>query len=181
MIKKIFVFLMAFASFGCVEIEPDRAEIMQKRAVVKKAVPVEINLEPLDAQKKNLEALFTNTYVSPKYVLKKNPFVSVVEEYRLALDEDDSLSPILKYPFKEFKLVGVLTGEVGNIAVLSLGEESFYLRTGDSFSTSKSTIVLIGQDFIKVRDTSKDIFGKTVTEVKDVKLEQVVELSKEKS
>lgn len=179
--KKLIFLLASVALLGCTDI--DREELMKNRAEVKPAKPLEVNFERLEKQKGELIELFSTVYVAPEYTFSKDPFTSVVDEYRQAQEaEAETLNPILIPEFDEFKLVGILTGEIGNIAVLAVADESFYLKTGDAYSANRSTIIFIGQDFIKVRDTSKDIFGNTKTEIKDIKLDHLkADSSKEKT
>ncbi len=179
--KKLILLLPAFLLFGCTEV--DRDELMKNRAEVKPVKPIEVNFERLEKQKSELIELFSTVYVAPDYTFAKDPFTSVVDIYRQTqAEEEATLNPMLVHKLDEFKLVGILTGDIGNIAVLAVGDDSFYLKTGDVFSASRSTIIFIGQDFIKIRDNSKDIFGNTKTEIKDIKLDYLKDdSSKEKT
>ncbi|QAR32379.1 hypothetical protein EP073_02880 [Geovibrio thiophilus] len=179
--KKLTLLFTAVFLFGCTEI--DREELMKNRAEVKPVKPIEVNFERLEKQKEELIELFSTVYVAPEYAFTKDPFTSVVDIYKLAqAEEEATLNPVLIHKFDEFKLVGILTGEIGNIAVLAVADDSFYLKTGDVFSANRSTIIFIGQDLIKVRDNSKDIFGNTKTEIKDIKLDYLKDdSSKEKT
>ncbi|MGE4496738.1 MAG: hypothetical protein AB7E48_02580 [Deferribacterales bacterium] len=180
MIKALSV-LSVLLLFGCTEI--DREALMKERAEEKSVKPIEVNFEKLEKQKAELIELFSTEYVPPSYTFVKDPFISVVDEYRQAQEEEaETLNPILVPAFDEFKLVGILTGEIGNIAVLAVADASFYLKAGDIFSANRSTIIFIGQDYIKVRDNSKDIFGNIKTEIKDIKLDHLKDdSSKEKT
>jgi Tfp pilus assembly protein PilP len=170
---RIFVFCLAAALLtGCFDI--DREKLMKNRAEVKPAKPLEVNFERLERQKEDLIKLFSTVYVPFGYESAKNPFISVVDEYKQAKDlEKETVNPLFIPSADEFRLAGILNGEIGNIAVLAVGGDNYYLKTGDSFSESRSTIIFIGGDYIKVRDTSADIFGNKKTEIKEIKIDQL--------
>ena len=178
--RKIALAVLLLSVSGCFQV--DKNDLMKDRTVEKPGKPIEVNFEKLEAQRAALVDMFNIEYKAPDYAFKKDPFGSVVDEYRLLQEELlATTNPVFVYPFNEFKLVGILSGDVGNIAVLSAGTESFYLRSGEMFSENRSSILFIGKDFIKVRDNRKDIFGNTITEMKEIKLDDFKDTSKEKT
>jgi type IV pilus assembly protein PilP len=174
------VFSLMFLLFGCFEI--NREEIMKGRAEVKEAKPLEVSFAQLERQKSDLLALFNNNYVPLSYDYVKNPFFSIVEEYTLAQQQEkETTNPLYTVPLDEIKLAGILSGVVGNIAVVEVAGDTYYLKTGDSMGETRSTILFIGDEYIKVRDTSEDIFGNKHTEVKELKIDRFNEDKKEKA
>lgn len=164
-----FLFTLVIAA-GCTDL--DREELMSARAVEKPAKPLEVNFERLEAQKELLVELFSTEYVPLDYNFNRSPFASVVEAYRSAEAEFMlTENPIFIPKFDEFALSGILTGEVGSIAVLSVGSDSYYLKTGDAYSSSRSTILFIGADYIKIRSAGRDVFGNAKTEIKDIRID----------
>lgn len=145
---------------------------MSERAVEKEVNPLQVDFEILNAQKDLLNELFSVEHKPLEYKFDRSPFTSIVDTHKSAEAENlKTENPIFTHKFEDFMLAGILSGDLGNIAVLSTEKDSYYLKTGDSFSANRTTVLFIGSDYIKVRNTNKDIFGKMKTEIKDIKLE----------
>ena len=169
--RKIFSLAFIFAvAVGCTELNGE--ELMRGRATERPVSPMQLDFERLEAQKLYLTELFSTEYVSLDYKFERSPFVSVVEAHREAETENlKTANPIFLPKFEEFSLSGILSGDVGNIAVFNAGNDSYYLKTGDSYSSSRSKVLFIGSNYVKVRSSGKDVFGNTKTEIKDIKID----------
>ncbi|WP_022851002.1 hypothetical protein [Limisalsivibrio acetivorans] len=180
MMRIISVLAALMVVVSCVDI--DRDEIMRQRAKEKPAKPIEVNKQKLLDQEKELIQLFSINYVQPDYEFEKDPFYSVVEEYKQSRElEEETSNPLLLASVDEIKIRGILTGEVGNIAVASLGKDTYYLRAGDEMGLNRSRILFIGSDFIRLRDVTEDIFGNKKTEVREIQLDPYQEKEDEEN
>jgi len=168
--KNIFLAVLSFVILvGC---GVDRDKMLEGREREKKAVVLmTVDFKKLEAQKVRIDDLFNIKYKRFVYTAGKSPFHSIIQDYK---DEQEkaklSSNPLLNVPIDEIRLTGVLSGKVGNIAVVTVTGSTYYLKVGDEIGVNRSKVLLVGSDFVRIREVSEDIFGNTRTNLREMKL-----------
>lgn len=169
-VKKMALLLLIFFIFGCDQLIPKID--FEKRGAKGKIKPIEVDSAAIVSQGEELKKLFEREYKPLNYKNKKNPFVSVIDVYKESLlssvsGGDNSLESV---ELDQIKLTGTLSGEVGNVAVVQVGQQVFYVREGDKIGKNSGVIINIATDVMKVRQVESDIFGNIRTVIKEIKL-----------
>ena len=156
----------------------DREDVLRDRAKVKEPKPIQVNFEKLNEQEIRLKELFTIRYKPLKYTMDRSPFNSLIDEANKSMElAEETSNPLLNIPVSSIKITGVLTGKVGNIAVITAGGNIYYVKVGDVIGQSRATVLYIGQDYIRLRVISRDIFGNKKAEIREIR---VSDMDKEK-
>lgn len=169
-VKKVVLLLLILFIFGCDQLIPKID--FEKRGKKGKIKPIELDSSAIVAQSEELKKLFESQYKPLNYENKKNPFVSVIDIYKenlltSASGGDNSLESV---ELDQIKLTATLNSEVGNVAVVQVGEQVFYVREGDKIGKNGGVIINITSDAMKVRQIETDIFGNVRTVIKEINL-----------
>ncbi|MBZ4672565.1 MAG: hypothetical protein JG762_795 [Deferribacteraceae bacterium] len=169
-VKRIILLLLIVFVFGCDQLIPKID--FDKRGAKSKIKPIEVDSTAIVAQGDELKKLFESQYRPLDYKNKKNPFVSVIDVYKENLSSNASGgdNPLESVELDQIKLTGSLSGEVGNVAVVQVGQQVFYVKEGDKIGKNSGVIINITTDTMKVRQVESDIFGNIRTVIKEIKL-----------
>jgi Tfp pilus assembly protein PilP len=169
-VKSVIVFLVVLLIIGCDYIIPDVD--FKKRQSGKKIKPVEVNTDAIVAQGEQLKTLFETQYKPLEYNNKKNPFVSVIDVYKENLAGGASVgdNPLENVELEQIRLTGSLSGEVGNVGVVQVGDQVFYVKEGDKIGKNSGVIIGITPNEMKIRQVETDIFGNIRTVIKEIKI-----------
>ncbi|MCL6584487.1 MAG: pilus assembly protein PilP [bacterium] len=81
------------------------------------------------------------------------------------------LSPLLTYDLSELKLVGIVWGGLGRVAVIETPDGKCYLvKQGEEIGKLKGRVVEIGNDRLSIQTTVTDYLGRKKTEETTVRL-----------
>lgn len=162
--KRVALLVILAFLFGCNE-EPPKQEI---KPVVKKDNPVKVDVQELLKQEDELKELFRQKGEPLKYKPKKDPFRSVVEVYKENLANQFNENPLRSASLDQIKLVGVLNSKVGNVGVVEISGQTFYVKVGDKIGLNDGVIIDISDKNLRIRQMEKDIFGHVRAVIKDV-------------
>lgn len=100
----------------------------------------------------------------------RDPFESpLVLESKL--EQATPASPLLKFSVSEFKLVGIVWGDLGKIAIVEAPDGKCYsLKPGEEIGKSKGKITEIGKDSVTVKNPMTDYAGRTTEKEVNLKL-----------
>ncbi|MGA1846845.1 pilus assembly protein PilP [Deferribacter abyssi] len=164
------VTLIIFVSVGCnstdIEFKPQRKPVKVKQE------KFEIDNETLTKQEERLKEVFSKNYKPLKYEAARDPFLSVVELYKDSKDIDNQGNPLFKVSLDQIKLVGILKSTFGNIGVLDIRGNNYYVKVGDEIGVNRGKIISVSENMIVVRQTERDIFGNIRTDIKEIYLTQ---------
>ncbi|MEW5802757.1 MAG: pilus assembly protein PilP [bacterium] len=100
----------------------------------------------------------------------RDPFKSPFSAELLKTPQAPSL-PIYNYSLSEFKLVGIIWGELGRVAVVEAPDRKCYLvKKGERIGRLRGKVTEVGTDHFEVQTSVTDYLGKTKTEEVTVKL-----------
>lgn len=162
--KRVALLIVLAFFLGCSE-EPPKQEI---KPVVKKEQPTKVDVQELLRQEEELKELFGQKGEPLKYKPKKDPFRSVVEVYKENLANQFNENPLRSATLDQIKLVGVLTSKIGNVGVVEISGQTFYVKVGDKIGLNDGIIVDISDKNLRIRQMEKDIFGHVRAVIKDV-------------
>lgn len=166
--RLVIIIALLLAVAGC---RVDRKEVLKNREPELPAVPVKVDLEKIEKQGVELRQLFDIKYTALQYEPVKNPFETIIDDYKKELaGEQEGVNPLLEVAVDEMKLTGILTGKVGNIGLINIAGKVYYLKEGDILGKNKSTVLFIGDDYLRLRKISIDIFGNRKSEIRDIKV-----------
>lgn len=164
-----FLFFIALLLFGCDRIIPNID--LKSRAGKNNVKPIVVDTSATIKQGEELEKLFAQSYKPLDYENKRQPFTSVIDVYKESLSASASENPLEAVELNQIKFTGSISGAVGNVAVLEVAGQSFYVKEGDKVGLESGIIVSISSDTVKVRQVEKDIFGNVRTVIKDIVIE----------
>ncbi|KAA0258426.1 hypothetical protein FHQ18_04505 [Deferribacter autotrophicus] len=164
------IFLVIFIFSGCdnsdIEFKP------QKKPVKIKQEKFEIDKETLEKQEEKLRQVFAKDYKPLKYEAGRDPFLSVVDLYKDSQDLEGQGNPLFRVSLDQIKLVGILKSSFGNVGVIDISGNNYYVKVGDEIGVNRGKIISVSEDMIVVRQTEKDIFGNIRTDIKEIYLTQ---------
>jgi len=100
----------------------------------------------------------------------RDPFRSPFAEEMMKASETIS-SPILNYDLSALKLVGIIWGERGRIAVVEAPDGKCYVvKKDEKIGSLKGKVKEVGKDHLEVQSTVTDYLGRIKTEEITVKL-----------
>ncbi|ADR19369.1 pilus assembly protein PilP [Calditerrivibrio nitroreducens] len=164
--KRIFLLLTALTLIACGG--EDKAVSDIKKPVVRKEAPAKVDLQKLIEQEEELKSLFRQKVEPLKYKPNKDPFRSVVEVYKENLANQFNENPLKNATLDQVKLVGVLSSKLGNVGVVEISGQTFYVKIGDKIGLNDGIIVDIGDKYMRIRQMEKDIFGNVRSVIKEV-------------
>ncbi|MCA1927707.1 MAG: pilus assembly protein PilP [Calditerrivibrio sp.] len=145
--------------------EPKKDEA---KNVQKKVEPVKFDTTELVKQEEELRLLFKQKIEPLNYRPKKDPFRSVVETYKESLANQFSENPLKNATLDQITLVGVLNSKVGNVGVVEIAGQTFYVKVGDRVGMNDGVVVDVTSTTLRVRQMEKDVFGNIRATVKDI-------------
>lgn len=145
--------------------EPKREEVRQ---VQKKVEPVKFDTTELVKQEEELRLLFKQKIEPLNYRPKKDPFRSVVETYKESLANQFSENPLRNATLDQITLVGVLNSKVGNVGVVEIAGQTFYVKVGDRVGINDGVVIDVTSTTLRIRQMEKDVFGNMRATVKDI-------------
>lgn len=135
-----------------------------------KVEPVKFDTTELLQQEEELKALFKQKSEPLNYKPKKDPFRSVVEVYKESLVNQFSENPLRNATLDQIVLVGVLHSKLGNVGVVEIAGQTFYVKVGDKIGINDGVIVDVTSNSLRIRQIEKDIFGNMRATVKDISI-----------
>lgn len=145
--------------------EPKKEEVRQ---VQKKVEPVKFDNTELVKQEEELKLLFKQKIEPLNYRPKKDPFRSVVETYKESLANQFSENPLRNATLDQITLVGVLNSKIGNVGVVEISGQTFYVKVGDKVGINDGVVVDVTSTTLRIRQMEKDVFGNMRVTVKDI-------------
>jgi hypothetical protein len=101
---------------------------------------------------------------------RRDPFKSPLFVSKAAVSKIPA-SPLLKYALSEFKLVGIIWGNLGRSAVVEAPDGKCYvIKKGEEIGRLRGKITEIAKEKVVVQNTVTDYLGKTLNRKIDMKL-----------
>ena len=103
-------------------------------------------------------------------VKRRDPFKSPLFVSKAATSKVPA-SPLLKYALSEFKLVGIIWGDLGSSAVVEAPDGKCYvIKKGEEIGKLRGKITKIAKEKVVVQNAVTDYLGKTQNQEIDMKL-----------
>jgi len=166
--RLVILLLASLMLLSCSEESPKQ----EVKPVVKKDQPVKVDVQELLKQEDELKSLFSNKMEPLRYKPKKDPFRSVVEIYKENLANQFNENPLKSVSLDQIKLVGVLSSKVGNVGVVEISGQTFYVKVGDKIGLNDGIIVDINDKLLRIRQMEKDIFGNVRSVIKEIAISE---------
>jgi len=77
-------------------------------------------------------------------------------------------NPLRNATLDQVALVGILNSKIGNVGVVEIAGQTFYVKVGDRIGVNEGVVVDITDTALRIRQMEKDIFGNMRATVKDI-------------
>lgn len=161
---RFIVLLLLISLFACTNTPPKK----EVNPVINKKETAKIDTTELIKQEEELKSLFKEKMEPLNYKPKKDPFRSVVEVYKESMDNQFTENPLRNATLDQIALIGILNSKIGNVGVVEIAGQTFYVKVGDRIGVNDGVVVDITNTTLRIRQMEKDIFGNMRATVKDI-------------